>query len=110
MGWVGEAVSFTRGHVFLHPTNTTSQIPCRARATVGVKGEVGWGGWEKPFHSRVDIVLLHPTNTSLLQLRTSTHKYRRIGNIIGAQSPPPNDAQCPGESERGKCRGGWVGV
>ena len=66
MGWVGEAVSFTRGHV-----------------------------------------LLHPTNTSLLQRRTSTHKYRRIGNIIGAQSPPPNDAQCPGESERGKCRGGW---
>ena len=68
MGWVGEAVSFTRAHVFLYPTNT-----------------------------------------SLLQLQ-STHKYRRIENIIGAKSPPPNDAQCPGESERGKCRGGWVGA
>ena len=111
VGWGGRVKPF---HSRVDMCSSILRIPppilCLARATVGVKGEVGWGGWEKPFHSRVDIVLLHPANTSLLQVRTSTHKYRRIGNIIGAQSPPPNDAQCPGESERGKCRGGWVGV
>ena len=54
MGWVGEAVSFTRGHVLLHPT---------------------------------------------------THKYRRIGTIIGASHRRQTTRNAPG-----RARGGNAGV
>ena len=105
VGWVGRRSRFIHAWTCVPPSYEYLPTPCRTRATVGVTGRSGGVGGRSRF------ILAWTLCCSILRTPPCCSSERRpISNIIGAQSPPPNDAQCPGESERGKCRGGWVGV